>query len=91
MFIKQADYLEIYSACFEVTKDYGKCQDLSKAHPEDGPNWCVLRGWLLLTEHFENIALSDLHGTNIPWATGIVGSCYQHSTQFGAVASTQLY
>ena len=38
MFIKQADYLDIYSTSFEVTKDYGKCQDVSKSHPVDGPN-----------------------------------------------------
>ena len=32
---KQADYLEISNAYFEVTKDDGVCQDLC---PEDGPN-----------------------------------------------------
>ena len=35
---KQADYLEMYSAYFEVTKDDGRCQDLFKSHPEYGPN-----------------------------------------------------
>ena len=39
MFISQADYLELHSACFEVTKDHGTCQDLAKSHPEDGPNY----------------------------------------------------
>ena len=28
IFTTQADYLEIYSACFEVRKDYNKWQDL---------------------------------------------------------------
>ena len=38
MFTKQADYLDIYSASFKVTIGYGKWQDVSKSHPEDGPN-----------------------------------------------------
>ena len=38
MFIKHADYLNIYSAFFEVTKYCGKWQDLSKCHPKEGPN-----------------------------------------------------
>ena len=35
---KQADYLEIDSAYVEVTKDYGRCQNLFKPHPENGSN-----------------------------------------------------
>ena len=38
MLTNLADYLQIYSVCFEVTQDYGKWQDLSKSHLEDGPN-----------------------------------------------------
>ena len=37
---KQADYLEIDSAYFEVTKGYGRCQDLFKSHPEEF--WSVI-------------------------------------------------
>ena len=47
MFINHVDYLyvDIYSASFEVTKDYGKRQDLAKSHPEDGPNYrCTAAG-----------------------------------------------
>ena len=45
-----ADYLELDSSYFELTKAYDKWQDLSKSHPEDGSNYytCVLgRGWFL--------------------------------------------
>ena len=38
MFINHADYLDIYSAYFEVTKDHGKWQDLSTFQPDDDPN-----------------------------------------------------
>ena len=50
MCINHEDYLGIYSASIKVTPDYGKWQDLSKSHPEDGLNGCVLGGWLLPTE-----------------------------------------
>ena len=67
MFRNQADYLQIYSACFEVTKDYGKWQDLSRSHPEDGPKLPVFTSvagsdW----QHFENTALSDPSSTSGP-------------------------
>ena len=39
---------QIYSAWFEITKDYGKSQDFAQPHTEDG---CVNgRGWMP-TEH----------------------------------------
>ena len=50
MFTTQADCLEIYSACFEVTKNYGKWQDLSKFPPEDGSNYMCSRCCLLANE-----------------------------------------
>ena len=45
---QHVDYLKIYIAYFEVTKDVGRCQDLFKSHPEDGSNIrCVLgKDWL---------------------------------------------
>ena len=53
--------------CFELAKDYGKCQDLSKSHDEDGPhymwsNWlpAVGGGWLLI----DNI-LKILHSVTL--------------------------
>ena len=42
MFRNHADYLDIYIASIEIREDYDKWQDLSKSHPEDGPNGCVL-------------------------------------------------
>ena len=42
---KQAAYLDIYTACFELTKDYRKCQDLSTSHAEYGLNYIMYSAW----------------------------------------------
>ena len=55
MFTSLVDYLQIYSACFDVTRLYDKCQGLCKYHPEDGPNYMCSGRWSAIDrQHFEN-------------------------------------
>ena len=64
-FTNLADYLQIYSANFEVTTPYCKWQDLSKSYPEDGLNYmCSHRRLVADWQHFENTTLSDFNFTS---------------------------
>ena len=87
MFIKQADYLEIYSACFEVTKDYGNVRIyLNFIAKMDHITNVHSRG-CLLNEHILKILHSVTSIVPTPLAITLIGGYYLRLAYLGLTSA----